>query len=125
MTTLAATEGPWIWVAKPNGAVVLATVDGLNVMDCVRKGTQACAPRFATWTGIAEGLPRAGRAGVMSMSHSWFNAAGALAHPDALVIAAAPDLLKALQFAVRFFDQLTPADALRMSLALAKAGAAS
>ena len=90
------TEGQWLWIAKPNGAVLLVTADGLEVMDCVRKGTQACAPRFASWPGLKQGEPRVGRAGVMSLSHSWFDADGQLAHPDARLIAASPALLLAL-----------------------------
>lgn len=39
----------------------------------------------------------------------------------ASLIAAAPALLEALTFAVRFFDQLTPADAERMRAAITKA----
>lgn len=44
---------------------------------------------------------------------------------NARLVAAAPDLLEALTFAVRFFDQLTPADAERMRKVLVKAGGAS
>ena len=90
-------EGPhWVWVSKPNGAVMLTTVDGLTVMDCVRKSMQACAPRFAHWKGQADGEPRAGRAGTMSMAHSWFDAEGKLAHPDAQLIRVSPALRDAL-----------------------------
>lgn len=98
-------EGGWVWLAKPNGAVVLAAADGHTVMDCVRKGTQACAPRFANWPGLADGQPRAGRAGVMSMAHSWFDAAGRLVHPDALKLAAAPVMFAALNAALDEVDQ--------------------
>lgn len=40
---------------------------------------------------------------------------------NAHLIAAAPELLEALQFAISFFDQLTPDDTERMRLAVAKA----
>lgn len=39
-------------------------------------------------------------------------------------IAALPEVLETLQFAVRFYDQLTPSDAERMRKVLEKAGAA-
>ena len=40
---------------------------------------------------------------------------------DALLIAAAPDLLKQLQHVVRFFDQLNPSDIERYLAVIAKA----
>lgn len=39
----------------------------------------------------------------------------------AAVMAAAPDLLAALEHAVRYFDQLTPSDVVRYRIAIAKA----
>jgi hypothetical protein len=87
----------WKWIAKPNGAVLLAEVEtGHTVMDCVRKSMQACVPRFASWPGLPEGEPRAGREGVMAMAQSWFDADGRLTHPHARTIEASPALLDAL-----------------------------
>jgi hypothetical protein len=40
---------------------------------------------------------------------------------DALLIAAAPDLLRELQHAVHWFDQITPEDVARYRSAIAKA----
>jgi len=40
---------------------------------------------------------------------------------DLQLTAAAPELLKELQFAIRFYDQLTPGDVARMSKVVAKA----
>lgn len=40
---------------------------------------------------------------------------------DGLLLAAAPDLLEALQHAVRWFDQLKPEDIARYRIAIAKA----
>lgn len=93
-------EGDWAWVARDNGAVVLVQVaTGHTVMDCVRKSTQACAPRFASWPGQAEGKPRAGHVGKLSLAHSWFDSKGRLVHPDAWLIQASPNLLFALRTA--------------------------
>lgn len=50
--------------------------------------------------------------------------AAVLKDEDAHLIAAAPELLEALAFAIRFFDQLTPSDAERMRKVLEKAGGA-
>jgi len=112
----------WTWKALDNGAIILVDAEGHTVMDCVRRSMQACVPRFPTWPGIELGQPRAGRPGVMAMAHSWMDADGALTHPYALQLAAAPALHEALSFAVRFHDQLTPADAARMRSALDLAG---
>lgn len=43
------------------------------------------------------------------------------ARANARLMAASPELLESLQFAIRFFDQLTPADAERMRAVVAKA----
>lgn len=40
---------------------------------------------------------------------------------DQKLIAAAPEMLAALEHAVRYFDQLTPSDAARYRIAIAKA----
>lgn len=93
-------EGDWVWTARENGSVALVQASsGHTVMDCIRKSTQACAPRFASWSGLAEGKQRAGRAGTMSLAHSWFDSQGRLAHPDAWLIQTSPNLLFALRAA--------------------------
>jgi hypothetical protein len=90
----------WLWIAKPNGAVVLVEVEtGHIVMDCVRKAQQACTPRFANWPGVSDGEDRAGREGAMSMAQSWFGPDGRIKHPDARVIEVSRQLRDALQAA--------------------------
>lgn len=90
----------WSWVAKPTGAVILVeTETGNTVMDCVRKSMQACVPRFAHWPGLADGLERSGQVGTMSLALGWFDSTGRLAHPNARLIEASPQLLRALRAA--------------------------
>lgn len=55
------------------------------------------------------------------LDNSGFFAPVAEAEANGRLMAAAPDLLDALQFAIRFFDQITPADAERLRLVVAKA----
>lgn len=47
--------------------------------------------------------------------------AAAVSDRDVPILLAAPDLLEALQFAIRFHDQLTPSDVERMRKIVAKA----
>ncbi|MHB8817161.1 MAG: hypothetical protein ACYDAE_28385, partial [Steroidobacteraceae bacterium] len=61
----------------------------LIVMDFARVGMQGAGPRFAHWDGITDGAPRERRGGILEDG-------GVDKHPDALLIAAAPDMWKAL-----------------------------
>ncbi len=81
------TPGPWYWHADHVGNVSLRTPDrgNLIVMDFARKGMQGAAPRLAYWKGLPGGLPRERMGGILDD----FNAD----HPDAVLIASAPDLL--------------------------------
>jgi len=87
------TPGPWAWETTPSGEVRLQTPDRgkLYVMGFARKGMQGAQPRFSLWGDGA----RERRGGIM---HNFAEAGGA-DHPDARLIAAAPDLLGALQVA--------------------------
>ena len=99
----------WSWKALPTGAVVLQDIDGNTVMDCARRGLQACVPRF-----------HSEQTGGMRFAHSLMDASGQIAHPVARQIEMAPTVCDALAFAIRFYDQLTPADAERMRAVLAR-----
>jgi hypothetical protein len=83
------TPGPWAWawMRRCNDAIYLATPDRgqLIVMDFVRQGMQGGQPRFATWQG--EERERMG--GLMKDATDL----DLSIHPDARLIAAAPDLL--------------------------------
>lgn len=85
------TPGPWQWAKYDDGRVYLATPDRgrLIVMDFVRKGLNSAQPRFAKW----EGGQRERLGGIM-YSASEMNLAE---HPDAALIAAAPELYEALR----------------------------
>jgi hypothetical protein len=92
------TSGPWNWYKNQNG-VYLATPDRghLIVMDAVRKGMNGAQLRFATW----EGEERARMGGLMVKADD-LDVAN---HPDARLIAAAPDILAALIKAVEHLER--------------------
>lgn len=95
------TPGPWDWYMSGRGEAMLATPDRgrLYVMQPVRCGMQGGTVRFSEW---GEG-PRGRRGGVMRDAKEHLRN-GVLMHPDALLIAAAPDLLAALQRALNVLD---------------------
>lgn len=95
------TPGPWDWYMSDRGEAMLATPDRgrLYVMQPVRCGMQGGTVRFSEW---GEG-PRGRRGGVMRDAKEHLRN-GVLMHPDALLIAAAPDLLAALQRALNVLD---------------------
>jgi len=96
MPTAQHTAGPWYWHTDHAGNVSLRTPDrgNLIVMDFTRRGMQGAAPRLAYWTGLPGGLPRERCGGVMDE----FSAE----HPDAALIASAPELLAALEAVIRY-----------------------
>jgi len=91
------TPGPWAWMQRGYGYIDLATPHSgrLIVMDFVRHGMQRAQPRFAV-TG--DDQPRGRRGGLLCTASELIaqHPAALLDHPDATLIAAAPDLLEAL-----------------------------
>ena len=118
------TPGPWDWYMSARGEAMLATPDRgrLYVMQPVRCGMQGGTVRFSEW---GEG-PRGRRGGVMRDAKEHLRN-GVLMHPDALLIAAAPDLLAALQRALNVLDATgaqDDANAVRAAIAKAVGSAA-
>ena len=118
------TPGPWDWYMNDRGEAMLATSDRgrLYVMQPVRCGMQGGTVRFAEW-GEGE---RGRRGGVMRDAKEHLQA-GVLMHPDALLIAAAPDLFAALQRALNVLDATgaqDDANAARAAIAKAVGSAA-
>jgi hypothetical protein len=78
------TPGPWEWVEGTRGPRLSTPDRGkLIVMDFVRCGMQGAQPRFARWDGIDKGSQRTRMGGILSEGTD---------HPDARLIAAAPEL---------------------------------
>lgn len=86
------TPGPWQWFERMPGRPYLATPDRgqLYVMGFERKGMQGAGPVFAHWPGIEGDAPRERKGGLMEPGLLLRD--GSI-HPDARLIAAAPELL--------------------------------
>jgi hypothetical protein len=99
------TPGPWQWrrFAKGERAPFLEAPHSglLLVMDFIRRGMNGAQPRFATWDGKERG-----RMGGIMVPADKLNLAE---HPDAKLIAAAPDLLAACVAALTEINRLQAA----------------
>ena len=89
------TPGPWQWFERMPGRPYLATPDRgqLYVLGFERKGMQGAGPVFSRWPGIECGAERERKGGIMEPGLLLRD--GSM-HPDARLIAAAPQLLEAL-----------------------------
>jgi hypothetical protein len=85
MSNFKHTPGPWQWDVTHSGEIRLVTPDRgkLYVMGFERKGMRGAQPKFSKW---GDG-PRERRGGIMHP----FEEAGGAEHPDARLIAAAPE----------------------------------
>lgn len=112
------TTGPWEWYGDPaHEGVCLATVHGgrRRIMDFVRQGMNGAQPRFRNEKGImvpASELCRfaVGDEGIVGLKSAKMNNSvyrydiSEIDHPDARLIAAAPDMLEALKLAEKLYQ---------------------
>lgn len=87
------TPGPWQWAFRDRQVTLVHPHRGwLTVMDFARLGMSGGTFRLATWKGDE----RENMGGIMRPAHE----IGIAQHPDARLIAAAPDLLAACKAAL-------------------------
>jgi hypothetical protein len=88
------TPGPWHWDLRPGMRSVSLMARGFTVMDFARWGMDNAAPRFRTERCLMVRVEELGAPIPGREHHEW---AKQIIHPDARLIAAAPDLLAACE----------------------------